>query len=103
MPGRELFHMAKSDYAWLRTLWRGSLVVCVVVVLLGVAASLGQATRTMLRVPPPDGRLVPVCRAIPVFDGPDYEMRLERPEGTLVTPVHRIGDGGPCLDMLWAR
>ena len=76
--------MAKTDSTWRRSLWRGGLVVGVVVVLLSVTA-VWLVASTVLRVPSPDGRLVAECEAIPVFDGPDYAMRLERPDGTLVT------------------
>lgn len=94
--------MAQTDFSWWRILGRGGVAVGVVLVLLGVAVSLGLTASTVLRVPSPDGRHVAVCRAIPVFDGPDYELRLERPDGMLVTPLYRIGDGDPCLEMLWA-
>jgi hypothetical protein len=99
----DVFHMAKTDSTWRRTLWRGGLVVGVVVVLLSVTASLGLVASTVLRVPSPDGRFVAVCKAIPVFDGPDYAMRLERPDGTLVTQLYRIGDGDPCVEVIWAH
>jgi hypothetical protein len=95
-------HMAKTDSSWWRVLWRGGLAAGVVLILVGVTVSLGLTASTVLRVPSPDGRHVAVCRAIPVLDGPDYEVRLERSDGTVVIPLYRVGDGEPCVEVIWA-
>jgi len=38
----------------------------------------------------------------PTFDGPDYEVRLERPNGAVVAELYEIGDGDPCDEVGWA-
>jgi hypothetical protein len=65
-------------------------------------AELGYSDRVLWRLPSPDGKLVAVCQEIPEFDGPSYSVRLERPDGTLVTPLYRNGDGDPCSEMAWS-
>ena len=39
---------------------------------------------------------------MPVFDGPNFTIRLERPDGTRVRGLYDIGDGDPCSEMAWA-
>jgi hypothetical protein len=63
---------------------------------------LGYTDRVLWRVPSPDGRVVAVCQEIPVFDGPDFDIRLEQPNGVLRQPLYRIGDGDPCTEVAWA-
>ena len=51
-------------------------------VVVGACAFMGCQPRSALRATSPDGQLVAVCREIPVLDGPDYELRLERRDGS---------------------
>lgn len=46
--------------------------------------------------------MVAVCQEVPVFDGPDYDVRLERPDGTVLRPLYHIGDGDPCSELAWS-
>ena len=43
-----------------------------------------------------------LCQEIPVFDGPEYDIRLERPDGSLVRKLYMSGDGDPCSEMTWS-
>jgi hypothetical protein len=74
------------------------------IALLGFAACarLGDTDRVLLRVPAPDRQYVAVCQEIPAFDGPDYNVRLERPDGTLVRDLYSIGDGDGCSEIAWS-
>ena len=65
-------------------------------------SNFGYTNRVLHRVPSPDGKLVAVCQEIPVFDGPDFDIRLERPDGTMVQRVMRSGDGDPCHEIAWS-
>jgi hypothetical protein len=66
-------------------------------------ADLGYRDRVLHRVSSPvDSTLIAVCQEIPEFDGPGYDIRLERPDGTVVRRLYRIGDGDPCHEMIWA-
>jgi hypothetical protein len=73
---------------------------------LAIAASacggLGYTDRVLVRQPSPDGQLIAVCQEVPVFDGPNYDVRLERPDGTRVRELYRIGDGDPCSEIAWS-
>ena len=56
-----------------------------VVILLPILATagcdaFGFSNRVLLRIPSPDGSLVAVCQEVPVLDGPDFDVRLERLE-----------------------
>jgi hypothetical protein len=62
----------------------------------------GYTDRVVWRIPSPDDRLVAVCQEVPVFDGPDYTIRLERRDGSLVRGLYGIGDGDPCSEMTWS-
>jgi hypothetical protein len=46
--------------------------------------------------------MVAVCQEVPAFDGPGYDIRLERPDGTLLRPLYKDGDGEPCTEMAWS-
>ena len=70
--------------------------------LLTGCADLGYTSRVRIRAPSPDGQLVAVCQEIPVFDGPDFDIRLERPNGTFIHRVFRSGDGDPCDQIAWS-
>lgn len=65
-------------------------------------AALGYSDRVLWRLPSPDGRTVAVCQEVPAFDGPDYDIRLERPDKTLLRSLYGIGDGDPCSEMVWS-
>jgi hypothetical protein len=66
-------------------------------------AELGYSDRVLHRVPSPaDSTLVAVCQEIPELDGPSYDIRLERPDETVVRRLYRIGDGDPCHELAWA-
>jgi hypothetical protein len=63
-------------------------------------AELGYRDRVLHRVPSPvDRGLIAVCQEIPEFDGPSYDIRLERTDGTVVRHLARLGDGDPCHEM----
>lgn len=68
----------------------------------GACAIMGCQPPTAIRATSPDGRFVAVCRELPVLDGPDFELRLERPDGSLVRTLYQIGDGDPCHEVVWA-
>ena len=72
------------------------------VALASACTSLGYSNRVLHRVPSPNGQLVAVCQEIPILDGPDYEIRLERPNGSRVRSLYRIGDGDPCHEIVWS-
>ena len=60
------------------------------------------SNRVLLRVPSPDGRIVAVCQEIPEFDGPSFDIRAERPDGTRIRQLLRSGDGDPCSELAWS-
>ena len=62
----------------------------------------GYSSRVLLRVPSPDGRIVAVCQEIPEFDGPSFDIRAERPDGTRIRQLLRGGDGDPCSELAWS-
>ena len=76
--------------------------ICCVAALAAGCAALGDAGGVSWRVASPDGQLVAVCREVPAVDGPNYDVRLERPDGTLVRPLYGIGDGDPCSEVVWS-
>lgn len=66
-------------------------------------ADLGYRDRVLHRVPSPaDRALIAVCQEIPEFDGPRYDIRLERPDSTVVRRLGASGDGDPCHEMAWS-
>jgi hypothetical protein len=65
-------------------------------------ARLGYTDRVLHRLPSPDGNIVLVCQEIPVFDGPEFEVRLERPDGSRMRDLYRMGDGGGCDEVRWS-
>lgn len=86
----------------------GRALVCAAVAVLLAAlsasgcAALGFSDKVLWRVPAPDGGLVAVCQEIPAFDGPGYDVRLERVDGSLVRRLYSIGDGDPCSEVVWS-
>ena len=82
------------------------LTVIGLVLIAGTSAAgctaLGYSDRVLWRVPAPDGTMVAVCQEIPALDGPGYDIRLERQDGTLVRRLYTIGDGDPCSEVTWS-
>lgn len=74
-------------------LWVGISVGC---------AKFGYSDRVLHRVASPSGQLVAVCQEVPVFDGPEFELRLERPDGTVLRELLRMGDAGGCSELAWS-
>ena len=64
--------------------------------------SFGCTNRVLWRVPSPDGRLVAVCQEVPVFDGPEFDVRLERSDGTVVRNLYHAGDADGCSEIVWS-
>lgn len=62
----------------------------------------GYTDRVVWRIPSPDDRLVAVCQEVPIFDGPNYTIRIERRDGSFVRGLYDIGDGDPCSEMTWS-
>ena len=77
-------------------------LVTLVVTASAACRALGYTDRVLLRQPSPDGQFVAVCQEVPVFDGPTYDVRLERPDGQLVRPLSRLGDAAPCDEIAWS-
>ena len=74
----------------------------VAVVAAAACGRLGFSSRVLHRVASPDGRVVAVCQEVPVFDGPEFDVRLERPDGRLVRRLIHMGDGGGCSELAWS-
>jgi hypothetical protein len=82
---------------------RRPVLACVVAVAAAVGcARLGYSSRVLHRVPSPDAQLVAVCQEVPIFDGPEFDVRLERPDGRVVRRLFHMGDGGGCSEMTWS-
>ena len=79
-----------------------SVALIVVAVASTGCARFGYTNRVVWQLPSPDGQLVAVCQEVPVFDGPNYTIRLERPDGSRVRGLYDIGDGDPCSEMAWS-
>jgi len=79
-----------------------SLAVLTLAVASAACARFGYTDRVLHRVPSPDGELYAVCQEIPAFDGPGYDLRLERADGSLVARLYQIGDGDPCSEVAWS-
>jgi hypothetical protein len=75
---------------------------CLAVAAVFGCAALGYSNRVLWRVASPNGQLVAVCQEVPAFDGPGYDVRLERPEGGLLRRLYGIGDGDPCTEVVWS-
>src|SRR4029453_19583237 len=74
---------------------RRLLLACVVAVVTTTGcARLEYSSRVLHRVPSPDGQLISICQEVPVFDGPEFDVRLERPDGRVVRRLLHMGDGG---------
>jgi hypothetical protein len=66
-------------------------------------ARFGFSSRVLHRVTSPDGQFVAVCQEVPVFDGPEFDVRLERPDGRLARALFHMGDGGGCSEIVWSH
>jgi hypothetical protein len=66
-------------------------------------AQLGYTDRVLHRAPSPDGQVVAVCQEVPMFDGPEFEVRLDRSDGSLIRQLHYMGDAGGCTEMVWSE
>ena len=95
MNGGATPHRWRTSSGWL------SLTMAVAVCGAGCGA-LGWRDKVLARVLAPDGTSVAVCQEVPAFDGPDYEVRLEGPDGTRLRRLYRIGDGDPCSEVAWS-
>ena len=69
---------------------------------LGGCADLGLRSRVLHRTASPDGTLIAVCQEIPILDGPDYDVRLERRDGSVAAHLFHLGDGNPCSELAWS-
>jgi hypothetical protein len=86
---------------------RNAMAMTFVVLLASIAASFGCSymdfrSRVLWRVPSPDRQFVAVCQEVPMFDGPNFDVRLERPDGTLAAHIWQGGDSQPCSEMVWS-
>lgn len=66
-------------------------------------ARFGYSNRVLHRVPSPNGQVVAVCQEVPVLDGPEFGVRLEHPDGSLIRNLFHMGDGGGCGEVVWAE
>ena len=80
----------------------GAISLALAVASLASCRELGFTSRVLWRVPSPDGHVVAVCQELPEFDGPGFDIRLERPDGTLARRLYRSGDGDPCSELAWS-
>lgn len=62
----------------------------------------GFSNRILHRVASPDGRFVAVCQEVPVFDGPEFTVRLEDSDGVAVRELLYMGDAGGCAEVVWS-
>lgn len=79
-----------------------TVALCLLTVCVSGCAALGYSNRVLWRVVSPSGELVAICQEVPAFDGPGYDVRLERPGGGLVRHLYDIGDGDPCSEVVWS-
>jgi hypothetical protein len=47
--------------------------------------------------------VVAVCQEVPVFDGPEFDVRLERTDRTVIRQLFHMGDGGGCSEVVWSE
>jgi hypothetical protein len=65
-------------------------------------AKFGYSNRVLHRVPSPDGQVVAVCQEVPILDGPEFDIRLERPDGSLIRTLLHMGDTSGCAEVVWS-
>jgi hypothetical protein len=70
--------------------------------LASACAQLGLRDRVLARVPSPDGQFIAVCQEVPALDGPNHDLRLERPEGGVAARIWSGGDNYGCGDITWS-
>ena len=80
---------------------QGLVLIAVAISTAASCAGLGFSNRVLHNVPSPDGSLVAVCQEIPAYDGPDFELRLER-QGQVLRTLLTLGDGDPCHEVVWS-
>ncbi len=78
------------------------IAILIALATLAACARFGYRDRVLHRVPSPDGTMLAICQEIPDFDGPSYDVRLERPDGLLLRRLYTIGDGYPCDELTWS-
>ena len=83
---------------------RAHLLLLMFAVLLAYSCSkFGYSNRVVHRIPSPNGQLVAVCQEVPIFDGPEFDVRLEHQDGTLIRKLFHMGDGGGCGEVVWSQ
>lgn len=87
---------------WTRQLVLGLSNCCLVLAVATGCAAPGCSNRVLWRVTSPNGQFVAACQEVPAFDGPGYDVRLERPDGGLIRQLYEIGDGDPCTEVVWS-
>ena len=85
-----------------RTQMKSFVALLLTASMLSGCRALGLTSRVLWRVPAPDGRLVAVCQEIPMLDGPGFDIRVERLDGSLLRRLCQLGDGDPCSEMAWS-
>jgi hypothetical protein len=65
-------------------------------------AKFGYTDRVLHRVQSPDGLTIAVCQEVPMFDGPEFDVRLERRDGIRIRELFHMGDGGGCDELIWS-
>ena len=80
----------------------GPAVLAALVLAASACGNFGFSNRVLWRVPAPGAKLVAVCQEIPEFDGPSFDVRLERPDQSLVAHIWHGGDSQPCSEMAWS-
>ena len=65
-------------------------------------AKFGYTDRVLHRVQSPDGLTIAVCQEVPMFDGPEFDVRVERRDGTRIRELFHMGDGGGCDELIWS-
>jgi hypothetical protein len=84
-------------------LGRSALLAAILPIALATGcARFGFSDRLLHRIPSPDGQTVAVCQEIPEFDGPSFDVRLERRDGTRRRDLFHMGDGDGCSEMAWS-
>ena len=82
----------------------GGIALATVVIVYGraLAAELGFRSRVLHDVRSPDGQYRAICQEVPALDGPEYQTRLHRADGTFVRNIAYGGDAQPCDEVVWS-
>jgi len=43
-----------------------------------------------------------VCQEVPILEGPEFDVRLEHPDGGVLRELYHMGDDGGCSEVVWA-